>query len=369
MKLLWLSWKDIKNPLAGGAEVVTDNLLTRLSRDGNEIILLTSGYINAKPEETINGYKIIRVGGRWSVYYAVCKYYKANLLGWADIAIEEINTIPFFSQYYLKEKSFLFFHQLCRQIWFFQMFFPLSAVGYLLEPIYLWLLHKNKVITISESTKNDLARYGFKKDSIGVISEGIVLEPLESLSSVKKYDKLTLLSLGAIREMKRTDLQIKAFELAKEKFPELQIKIAGGGKGKYFDKVMSLIQNSEYKNDIEYLGPVGMLSEEKIRLLQKSHLILVTSIKEGWGLIVTEANSQGTPAAVYNIDGLRDSTKDGITGWVTDKNSPEGLAEKIIEALSDPKKYEKIRSAGWDWSKGITFDQSYKDFLNIIKKR
>ena len=38
------------------------------------------------------------------------------------------------------------------------MFFPLNIIGYLIEPLYLRLLNNKKVITVSESTKNDLLR-------------------------------------------------------------------------------------------------------------------------------------------------------------------------------------------------------------------
>ena len=38
MKILWLTWKDRKNPLAGGAEVVNEELAKRLVKDGHEVI-------------------------------------------------------------------------------------------------------------------------------------------------------------------------------------------------------------------------------------------------------------------------------------------------------------------------------------------
>jgi hypothetical protein len=53
------------------------------------------------------------------------------------------------------------------------MAFPLNVLGYALEPIYLWLLRDRKVITISESTKSDLLRYGFKPGNVSIVSEGI----------------------------------------------------------------------------------------------------------------------------------------------------------------------------------------------------
>lgn len=364
MNILWFTWKDKKNPLAGGAEVVNEEIAKRLARDGHEVVFLVGGFEGSQKEEIINRYKIIRLGGQWTCYFEAYRYYKKNLNTWPDIIIEEINTIPFFTQFYSNQKKFLFFHQLCREIWFYQMIFPLNLIGYLIEPVYLWLLRKNKVITVSNSTKNDLVRHGFRSKNISIISEGIEMVPVGNLNLIKKYEYPTVLSLGQIRTMKRTLDQVKAFELAKEKIPDLRMIIAGSSSSKYGKKVLKYISNSKHKNDIRYLGRVS--KEKKIELMQKCHIILVTSVKEGWGLIVTEANSQGTPAIVYNVDGLRDSVKDGLTGLMC-KQNPKDMAYKIIELLKNEKQYDKIQLEAYMWSKEINFDKCYKDIIKTLE--
>lgn len=365
MKVLWFTWKDLKNPASGGAEVVNEELCKRLTQDGHEVIIITAGFKNLVEEEIVNGYKIIRVGNKWSVYWQAYKYYKKNLQGWADLVIDEMNTIPFFCKYYVKEKNIMFVHQLCRQIWFYQMLFPFSLIGYVFEPVYLWLLNNREVITVSESTKKDLMKFGFKQENINIISEGIELQPIADLESIEKYQEPTILSLGSIRSMKRTLHIVKAFELAKKEISELKLKIAGENNSRYGQRVLSYIKNSKHKNSIEYLGKVS--KDKKIELMQKSHLICVTSVKEGWGLIVTEANSQGTPAVVYDVDGLRDSVVNNQTGLICKKNNSQNLAKNIILLLKNLSKYDRIRESGWLWSKHTNFDLSYKQFSEILK--
>jgi glycosyltransferase involved in cell wall biosynthesis len=112
---------------------------------------------------------------------------------------------------------------------------------------------------------------------------------------------------------------------------------------------------------------VGTVSkEEKIALMQRSWLIAAASVKEGWGLTVTEAASQGTPAVVYNVDGLRDSVKDGKTGIVCKANTPENMAENILKLLENKEEYARLRKAGWEWSKEINFENSYRQFIEKI---
>jgi len=364
MEILIFNWKDRKNPLAGGAEIVTEELLKRLVKNGHRATLLTSKFKGCQNKEIIDGYKIIRVGGRWTVYWKAYRYYKRYLRGKFDLVIDEINTIPFFAKFYVKEKNIILCYQLCRQIWFYQIFFPLSLIGYLIEPLYLWLLRKKIVFAESESTKKDMQKYGFEADNIFIFNIGLEIEPAKNLNTLSKYKEPTILSLGTLRNMKRPLHVVKAFEIAKEKIPDLKLVIAGDAGTRYGKKVLDYINNSKYKDSINYLGKVSI--DKKLELMQKSHIICVTSVKEGWGIIVTEANSQGTPAIVYNVDGLRDSVKNNKTGLICQQNTPENLAKNIIELLNDREKYQNLRINAWQWSKEINFDKCYKGFKDII---
>lgn len=354
------------HPYAGGAEIVTSELLKQLAQDGHKVVLVTSRFKDSKIEEDRDGYQIHRVGSRISVYWKAYQYYRLNLKDWADLVIDECNTIPFFAIRYVNCQSIMFFHQLCREIWFYQMLCPLSWIGYFIEPLYLHWLNDARAITVSQSTSDDLQRYGFKKENIKIISEGIQIDPVVDLDSVKKYERPTVLSLGSVRPMKRTMDVLQAFELAKNKVPDLYLIIAGSLKGIYGEKIKNAAQNSLFYKDIVLLGSIN--DKTKVDLLRHSHIVAVTSVKEGWCLVVTEANSQGTPAVGYNVDGLRDSIRDGRTGWLTKNNIPESLAEKIVEVFSSPNNiYNLLRRNGWQWSKEINFKRSYCEFCSRVR--
>ena len=411
MNILWLTWKDLKHPLAGGAERVNEELAKRLAADGHSVTLLVGGFPGGAAEETVDGYRILRMGNRYTVYLKAFFYYRKYLRNWPDLVIDEINTVPFFGKYYkslmsIKSKVYkvknakfssldvtdltdfktlrtvLFIHQLCREIWFYQLFFPLSIIGYLIEPVYLWLLSDQEVITVSESTKNDLMKYGFKAEKIHIISEGIELEPAGDLAVIKKFDVPTVLALGAVRPMKRTHHIVEAFKIAREKIPDLRLIVAGDTNDSYAQKIISRLtkekippnppllkggKESETPFVMEGIEMLGRVSKEKkLELMQRSHVIAVTSVKEGWGLIVTEANSQGTPAVGYDVDGLRDSILDKKTGLLTAQNTPEALAERIVELFSSPERYARLRKNAWEFSKEITFEKSYREFSAIF---
>ena len=366
MKILWFTWKDKKHPLAGGAEIINEELAKRLAKNGHKVTFLVAGFKDAPREEVIDGYKIIRLGNSWTVYWQAYRYYKRYLRGKFDLVIDEINTIPFFAKFYVKEKNIILCYQLCRQIWFYQILFPLSLIGYLIEPLYLWLLRKKIVLTESESTKKDMQKYGFKAENIFIFNIGLEIEPAKNLKTLSKYKEPTILSLGTLRNMKRPLHVVKAFEITKEKIPDLKLVIAGDAGTRYGKKVLDYINNSKYKDDINYFGKVSL--DKKLELLQKSHIICVTSVKEGWGIIVTEANSQGTPAIAYNVDGLRDAVKNNQTGLICNQNTPENLAEKMVHILKNPVLYRTLQKNGWEWSKEMNFENSYKQFILKINE-
>ncbi len=408
MKILWMTWKDRSHPEAGGAEVVNEELAKRLALEGHEVVFLVGSFAGAPHIEKRDGFFIVRMGGKFSVYAHAYRYYKKHVVGWPDFVIDEVNTIPFFARLYVKEKTLLFFHQLAREIWFYQMIFPFSGIGYLLEPLYLRLLALKKrtqkysskkvlgspvsaekrpsgpdyflqnasglptVVTVSESTKDDLLQYGFESKRVHIISEGIELEPLSEAEFTElqkiKLESLkvtpTVLVFGAVRPMKQTLQIIKAFELLKKSVPQAKLVIAGSTEGNYAKKLVEYVNHSPHADDIHVLGRVS--KAKKIALMQTAHVLAVASVKEGWGLVVTEANSQGTPAVVYNVDGLRDSVEDGVTGIVSSENTPTELARALSTLLLSPDMYTLFRKNAWEWSQKITFEKSFEDFKKVL---
>jgi glycosyltransferase involved in cell wall biosynthesis len=358
MRIVWFSWRDISHPLAGGAELISDELRRRLTADGHEVILITSVYAGAPSHEKVQDVEIYRTGGRLSVYMKSCFLYRKLGLS-PDLVIDEMNTIPFGAAFYSDCRSILLTYKLAREVWFYQLPQPFSLLGYLIEPVYLYILSLKykEVLTESESTRRDLARYGFKEKNVKIFRVSLATEPLDKLPPKTSS---VVLSLGSIRPMKRTLDAVKAFEFAKTLSPNLKLIIAGDNNGPYAQKVIKYIKNSKFGNDIQILGRVT--AHQKAKLMAEAAVILVTSIKEGWGLIVTEANSLGTPAVAYDVDGLRDSIIDGQTGCLVQSGNTVAMGQTLHRLLTDDVKYNAMRRQCWHNSKQYTLNNSYSDF-------
>jgi glycosyltransferase involved in cell wall biosynthesis len=366
--ILFLNWKDIKHPQAGGAEIVTHEIAKRFVRDGWKVTYITAKPAGFLETDEIDGISIIRMGGRLAHYALAAKYYITNLKNTHDFVVEEINTLPYMLGFAKgKEKYFHFYHQLAREIWFFEMVQPLSTIGFFIEPIYTWLQSKlgTKTLTVSQSTQKDLERFGYTSKNINIIREGIQHAPLENIAASKPKEKdFTVLFHSSLRDMKRPLEAVKAFGLLVRNTPTAKLWISGGGDQ---TKLKDYAREYGFLDSVTFFGRTT--DEQKLDLMQRAHVLVSTSIKEGWGLIVSEANSMATPAISYDVDGLRDSTSFG--GGVVVEASPEAMAKALESMLdmvkNDPKAYQTFRIAALESSKQLTFENCYNDFKAIIE--
>ncbi len=350
MKILMLSWRDIKHPFKGGAEVYTYEILKRLVKRGHQVTWFASSWSGCEcKEETLNGIKIIRDGSKFSVYWKAYKYYKNKFKGKFDIVIDQINTIPFFTPLYVKEKKIALIFQLARDVWFSETRFPINILGYLLEPLYLRLYKNQKIITISRSTKKDLNNLGI--NNIKIVQVGLSINRLRRVP--KKEKNLTIIYVGRLKKSKRVQDVIKAFKIVKTKIKNSKLWIVGTGT--YKTKLKKLVRKFNLQDSVTFFGFVD--EKNKKELMSRAHFICVTSKREGWGMIVTEANARGTPAIVYNSSGLRDAVKDGFNGVVIEKNNPDFLSDCIMKIYSNSKRYKAIcknsliNAKRFDWNK------------------
>lgn len=367
MRILIFIWKDRANPLAGGAELLTEEIARRLVARGHQVTLLTSNFPGGAKEEAREGIQIIRVGNRVTVYWQAYRYYRQYLVGRYDVVIDEINTVPFFTPLFAKERVVALIPQLAREIWFYEMIFPLSFLGYLLEPLYIRLYRRLPVITISQSTKDDLRHLGFSEAGINLIPVGITFQPLQELPPVEEQKEKapTILYLGSLRPMKRPEEAIRALPVILRNFPKAQLWIAGSGRKNDQERLKKEIRQQRVEANVRFFGCIP--DDAKKELLAAAHILVVTSVREGWGLVVTEANAMGTPAVVYNVNGLRDSVSDGETGLICRENTPQELAHDVLTLLYDKVLYERLRENAWRTSQHMHFGRATDDFARALE--
>jgi len=222
------------------------------------------------------------------------------------------------------------------------------------------------VITVSESTKLDLVDLGFNPKRIKLISEGLDVKPILE-SELLEYEgsrEPVWVSLGQLSPMKNTLELVKAFLLFFSKTGVGRLLIAGGGGStNYGSKVLEYVSKNDKEGRIEYLGRVS--EEKKMSLFKNNYALLQASVREGWGLTVSEAGLAGMPTVSYDVHGLRDSVVNGVTGLLAESNSAEGLAKAMVLLYRSGDR-DRLGMASYRKSCLVTYDKSYHDFMKRL---
>jgi glycosyltransferase involved in cell wall biosynthesis len=355
MRLLWFNWRDINNPEAGGAEVLTQEIATRLVRKfGCQVTIFTSQFDNADPRVVIDGVEVIRAGGKIGVYNKAVQYYRKHKDSF-HLIIDEINVKPFLTPKFVKEKPIVaLIHQISPEQFSYELPLPFGIIGrYYLEKKWLSYYRHMPTVTVSDSTKGDLQKLGYTK--IFLIPEGLNVTPLTE--TPPKESVPTFVFIGRLKKHKLPHHAIQAFSFIKQELPDAKLWVIGDG---YMRKKL---ESLEVQN-IKFFGRIG--NKKKYELLSRAHMILVPAIREGWGLVVTESNAMGTPAVAYNVPGLRDSVKDGQTGLLVSKNTPKELASGAISLFKDALTLSKFSANAIDFSKQFTWDRTTEIFYHIL---
>lgn len=362
MKIVIFNWRDIKHEWAGGSEVYIFELAKRWVKMGHTVTLFCGQDVRGKlpDEETIHGIKVIRRGGTFSIYLWAFWYYLKRLRKDCDIVVDVQNGIPFFTVLYSRKPKLAIVYHVHGHQFFIELLFPLSAVGYIMEKYLFPLFYRRvKIMAISQTTKTDLVKLGFKKKNIEIVYCGIdgsgVARP------GKKFSVPTILYLGRIKKYKRVGMLIKIMPQILDIVPNAHLLIAGWGTEG--TSVTDISMRSIMRKKIKIIGPVT--ESEKRHLLTRSWVFVNPSIGEGWGISIIESNLYGTPAIAFDVAGLSESIQNGETGLLV--KTEEELVDKICEVLKNKKVREKLSHNSIKWAKKFNWDSAAAQSIKIMK--
>ena len=365
MRILIFNWRDIKNPSAGGAEVLIQEVARRWVAAGHEVSLITSSYPKALPEEEIDGVRILRRGNALTVYWQAYLLYRERFRGRCDLVIDEINTVPFFTPWYVREPLVMHFNQLAREVWFYECPWLLSFVGFLLEPLWLRIYRSSYTVTISRSSRLDLLRLGFEQTQVHVIP--MPTKPYTAPAVNHRAALPTFAFLGRLKRSKRVHHAIRAFAMVHAQIPNCRLWVLGEGDAAYRHHLKRLVEHFKLDSAVTFFGQVPELQKE--RLLQEAHALIVPSVREGWGIVVSEANSKGTPAIVYPVAGLVDSTEDQVTGLVCRSSTPRALADQMIGLVGNKALWRRLSAPENFLRPVVSWDDTAREYLQFLEYR
>ena len=339
MRFLMLNWRDPETPTAGGAERVSLAYLSALVQRGHEVCWFANYFPGAERQKQIAGIHLYRGGGRGTSILAAWRWYRKQQ-GF-DLVIDQHHGIPWFAPWWCRTHCVACVHEVLGPIWDSFFPWPINAVGRWQEQWTHWLYRNVPFWVGSQSTRNALGARGVR--NVTLISYGIQPISLPALEEKPLQPPLRLIVVSRFSPNKRIDHAVRLLRLLTDRAIEAQLTIVGHGLVE--PNLRRLVRDLGLQTRVDF---PGLLPEpEKNRRLEQSHFLVHTSVREGWGLNVIEANALGTPAVVYPVAGLVDSTFHEETGWVVPTETPEALADCLAAVLKDAGRYQEIRSKAW----------------------
>jgi glycosyltransferase involved in cell wall biosynthesis len=355
MRILILNLRDYTHPHAGGAEVFTHEVAKRWVAQGHAVALIASSFAGAAHIEDIDGVKVIRLGNYLTVRSQARAYYRKHFQGKCDVVIDEYTNIPFLAPQFVQEPVIFLVHEVIGPKHLAVLPPGIShLVHHVLEPRWYANYRNIDTVTVSNSTRDDLLGFGI--DKIRVVPQGLGREPLDGVSTKEKVP--TFLFVGLLKKANLVDDCIKAFKLIHSEIPEARLWIVGRGAQR--DRLEAMAEGLP----VEFFGCVS--DERKFELMQRAHAMLVPGIREGWGMVITEANACGTPAIAYDIVGYRDAIRDGETGILTEP-TPKATACAATRLMRDTDMQRRLSETALSWSGKFSWDRTAAAFFSEVE--
>jgi glycosyltransferase involved in cell wall biosynthesis len=318
-------------------------------RRGHEVYWFAWDFPGAAREEIIGGIKIVRGGGFGTAILKVIPWYRKQ--PHFDLVIDQHHGIPWFAPWWCKTNCVAYIHEVLGPIWNSFYPWPISVVGRWQEHWTHWFYRKVPFWTACQATRDCLATHGVQ--SIKMIPYGVDTVALPSLDEKPLTLPLRLIVVSRLAPNKRIDHAVRVMKCLAGKNIPAHLTIVGTGETE--DLLHGLVKELQLEELVSFTG--ALAEKEKDEQLRRAHFLLHTSQREGWGLNVIEANAMGTPAIVYPVGGLVDSTLHNETGLVTRAETPEAMADSILEIAKSPEKYNRFRLNAWTRSKTFHWSQ------------
>jgi len=361
MNILVLNWQDRLNPLAGGAEVHLHEVFSVIARQGHHVTLLCSAFPGSRPEETVDGIRVLRTGGR-HLFNFVAYRRSLELLRAAryDVVVDDMNKIPFLTPLYVRQPLVCVTHHLFGSSIFRETNPLIGSYVYGMERLAVALFRSRKTpfIVGSHSTRGELVSSGI--EDVTVVHYAVDHSHYRP-TGVQKSVVPTIGYFGRLKRYKSVDHLLRAVPRIRERVPELRVVIVGEGDDR------PRLQAIARELGLTCVVFEGFVSEQrKVELLQEVWLKVTTSSKEGWGLTVLEANACGTPAVASNVPGLREAVLHNETGLLYEYGDTTGLADSVTRLLTDEALRSRFAERARIYAGTFTWERAARETMGVL---
>ena len=327
----------------------------RLALGGHEVTLLCGGWPGSPPRARLDGIEVHRVGTRHTFPFLARRYFDrvfGDVAPSLDVVVEDINKIPLYTPRWrgIRRVVALVPHLFGATV-FQELAAPLAAAVWLAERPLGYVYKRVPFEAISQSTADDLATRGIPRDHVQVIYPGIDTG-MYTPQPASRAPHPTFAYLGRLKKYKGVHHVIRAF--AAMKYTHATLEIAGAGD--YRSELENLARSLDLRDRVRFLGRIS--EAEKLALLRRAWGLVFASPKEGWGITNLEAAACATPVVASNSPGIRESVRDGETGYLVPHGDIPAMASALDRIAASRDLVDRLGAAARQFAETFTWERA-----------
>lgn len=308
MHVLFCNWRDTRNPEGGGSERYVEEMAAGLVAQGHQATIACAAHDGAPRDEVRDGVRFVRRGSKLDIYATTFLRLLTRRYGRVDVVVDVQNGLPFFTRLATRKPVVVLVHHVHREQW--PVVYPglVGRVGWWIESrLAPRLYRRSRYVCVSEATRLELIDLGVDRDRLTIVHNGT--EPAPAVTSERSTTP-RLCVLGRLVPHKQVEHAIDALAAVRVGHPDATLDVVGDGW--WDDELHEHARRQGVLDAVRFHGFVDDVTKHE--LLAQSWLMLLPSLKEGWGIVVGEAGSHGTPTIAY-------STAGGTTESIDHKDS------------------------------------------------
>lgn len=237
-----------------------------------------------------------------------------------------------------------------------------GSVGRLIE--WLTMRLPDSIVAISNKTRDDLVRCKIKPERIHVIPVGIDLERIERIPP--SPSGADVLFAGRLIYEKRIDLLLHAIALVKAELPTISCMIIGDGPERR--TLEDLARRLGLGKNVTFTGFVDQ--DGLIAYMKSSRVFVLPSEREGFGLVIIEANACKLPVVSIRHDrsAVRELVQDGVNGFLVSTVSPNEIANVMLKLIRDDELRARLAENGFEMSRKYAWSDISKNIVDTYKE-
>ncbi|WP_199580380.1 glycosyltransferase family 4 protein [Blastococcus sp. TBT05-19] len=355
--VLFVNWRDASHPEGGGSERYVHHMAEGLAAAGLRVTLLCAAHDRAPADEVVNGVSVVRRGGRLSVYPRALAFVREHR---PRLVVDVQNGLPFLSPLVSTAPVLNLVHHVHREQWPIVFGRLGGAVGWWLESrLAPRLYRRSPYVTVSGATADELAGLGVDPGRITIVPNGI--EPAPAVTATRSSSP-RLVVLGRLVPHKRVEHALEVVARLRHRWPDIRLSVVG--EGWWADDLRATVERLGVEDLVEFHG---FLDEQaKHEELARAWVHLCPSVKEGWGLVVSEAGHHEVPTVGYRAaGGLKESVLDGRTGLlVEDLDEFTAAVERL---LADEATRREMGRAAARHAASFSWPASVSAFATVLR--